>query len=153
MVGSTAHHAGAARLVVGSIAHHAAFCVGSIAHLDAAVGLASSNSCTYRACIRLVTRWPWHSLGKQLPVPHDTAPPVDQRVFLYMPYMHSESQVIHTDAVRLFSSLDRSENYDFELRHKAILDRFGRYPHRNAVLGRVSTPEELEFLKEPGSRF
>ena len=84
---------------------------------------------------------------------HDAALPVDQRVFLYMPYMHSESRVIHTDAVRLFSSLDRPENYDFELRHKAIIDRFGRYPHRNAVLGRVSTPEELEFLNEPGSRF
>ena len=70
-----------------------------------------------------------------------------------MPYMHSESRVIHTDAVRLFSSLDRPENYDFELRHKAILDRFGRYPHRNAVLGRVSTPEVLEFLEEPDSRF
>ncbi len=44
-------------------------------------------------------------------------------------------------------------NHDFELRHKAIIDRFGRYPHRNALLGRTSTPEELAFLKEPGASF
>ena len=44
-------------------------------------------------------------------------------------------------------------NHDFELRHKAIVDRFGRYPHRNEVLGRASTPEELEFLGQPGSAF
>jgi len=44
-------------------------------------------------------------------------------------------------------------NLDFERRHKAIIDRFGRYPHRNAVLGRASTPEELAFLSEPGSSF
>jgi uncharacterized protein (DUF924 family) len=43
--------------------------------------------------------------------------------------------------------------HDFELRHKAIVDRFGRYPHRNAILGRQSTAEELEFLKQPGSGF
>ena len=45
------------------------------------------------------------------------------------------------------------QTYDFELRHKAVIDRFGRYPHRNAVLSRQSTPEELEFLKQPGSSF
>ena len=44
-------------------------------------------------------------------------------------------------------------NLDFERRHKAIIDRFGRYPHRNAILGRTSTPEELAFLSEPGSSF
>jgi uncharacterized protein (DUF924 family) len=46
-----------------------------------------------------------------------------------------------------------ADNYDFELRHKAILDRFGRYPHRDSVLGRVPADEEIEFLKQPGSRF
>jgi len=76
-----------------------------------------------------------------------------QCAFLYIPYMHSESAVIHQEAVKLFSAEGLEENLDFELRHKIIIDRFGRYPHRNKVLGRESTPEEIEFLKEPGSGF
>lgn len=76
-----------------------------------------------------------------------------QRVFLYMPYMHSESRRVHVEAERLFSALGRPENLDFERRHKAIVDRFGRYPHRNQALGRASTAEELQFLTEPGSSF
>jgi uncharacterized protein (DUF924 family) len=75
-----------------------------------------------------------------------------QRNFLYMPYMHSESAVIHKEAVRVFSKAGEQQ-YDFELRHKAVIDRFGRYPHRNIILGRQSTPEEVEFLKQPGSTF
>ena len=75
------------------------------------------------------------------------------RVFLYMPYMHSESRVIHEVAERLFKENGPRSSYDFELRHKAIVDRFGRYPHRNALLGRRSTEEELAFLAEPGSGF
>lgn len=77
----------------------------------------------------------------------------DERVFLYMPYMHSESRVIHEVAERLFKENGPKGNYDFELRHKAIIDRFGRYPHRNAILGRQSTEDELTFLAEPGSGF
>ncbi len=77
----------------------------------------------------------------------------DQRVFLYMPYMHSESRAIHQVAERLFLEHTPQSNYEFELRHKAIIDRFGRYPHRNAALDRPSTTEELAFLTEPGSRF
>lgn len=76
-----------------------------------------------------------------------------QRAFLYLPYMHSESRAIHELAAPLFSLPGMESNLDFELRHKAIVDRFGRYPHRNAVLGRVSTDEEIEFLKTPGSSF
>lgn len=79
--------------------------------------------------------------------------PAERRTFLYLPYMHSESRLIHEVAVKLFSDPGLEENYRFELRHKEIIDRFGRYPHRNAVLGRVSTPEEIEFLKQPGSSF
>ena len=75
------------------------------------------------------------------------------RAFLYMPYMHSESAVIHEIAVALFSAPGMDGNLNFELRHKEIIDRFGRYPHRNAVLGRTSTPEEIEFLKMPGASF
>lgn len=79
-------------------------------------------------------------------------PPV-ARAFLLMPYMHSESAAIHVEAERLFREHAPADNYDFELRHKAIVDRFGRYPHRNAILGRASTPAESEFLKQPGSGF
>ena len=77
----------------------------------------------------------------------------EERVFMYLPYMHSESRVIHQVAEQLFRERTSPFNYDFELRHKAIIDRFGRYPHRNDVLGRQSTAEELEFLKQPGSSF
>ena len=79
--------------------------------------------------------------------------PTAQRVFAYMPYMHSESALIHEQALALFAQPGMENNLDFERRHKAIIDRFGRYPHRNAVLGRTSTPEELAFLSEPGSSF
>lgn len=76
-----------------------------------------------------------------------------QRAFLYMPYMHSESLAIHQTAVELFTRNGLAGNLDFEMKHKAIIERFGRYPHRNAVLDRTSTPEELIFLSEPGSLF
>ena len=76
-----------------------------------------------------------------------------QRSFLLLPYMHSESRQIHLVAEALYRESAPAENLDFELRHKAIIDRFGRYPHRNEILGRTSTPEELEFLAQPGSRF
>ena len=76
-----------------------------------------------------------------------------ERAFLYMPYMHSESAAIHALAVALFSQPGLEHNLDFELRHKAIIDRFGRYPHRNAVLGRASTAEEAAFLQTPGASF
>jgi uncharacterized protein (DUF924 family) len=77
----------------------------------------------------------------------------EQRMFMYMPYMHSESAVIHKQAEVLFSLPGAEYNYEFELKHKAIIDKFGRYPHRNAILNRVSTPEEVEFLKQPNSSF
>jgi uncharacterized protein (DUF924 family) len=61
--------------------------------------------------------------------------------------------VIHEEAVRLFTGNGVQSTLDFEYRHKAIIDRFGRYPHRNAILGRASTEAEIEFLKLPGSSF
>jgi len=76
-----------------------------------------------------------------------------ERTFLLMPYMHSESRLIHVQAEILFREFAPRENYEFELRHKAIVDRFGRYPHRNAVLGRTSSAEEAAFLRQPGSGF
>ena len=76
-----------------------------------------------------------------------------QRGFLYMPFMHSESPLIHRQAEKLFRAAGLADNLKFELRHKAIIDRFGRYPHRNELLGRASTAEELAFLAQPGSGF
>ena len=74
-----------------------------------------------------------------------------QRAFIYMPYMHSESKIIHELAVKLFSQQGMEQSLEFELQHKAIIDRFGRYPHRNKILGRTSTQEEKSFLKKPHS--
>ncbi len=76
-----------------------------------------------------------------------------KRAFLLMPYMHSESAYIHARALPLFDAPGLESNYRFEQHHKSIIDRFGRYPHRNAILGRESTAEELAFLEQPGSSF
>jgi uncharacterized protein (DUF924 family) len=76
-----------------------------------------------------------------------------QRTFLYMPFMHSEALNIHQIAVGLFSERGMESNLDYEIRHKEIIERFGRFPHRNEILGRTSTPAEIEFLKQPGSAF
>ena len=76
-----------------------------------------------------------------------------ERSFLYMPFMHSESKLIHEQALVLFEDLGNANNLDFERQHKAIIDRFGRYPHRNAILGRESSAEELAFLAQPNSSF
>jgi len=76
-----------------------------------------------------------------------------ERSFLYLPFMHSESLLIHEVAVQLYTENGLQNNLDFEFKHKAIIEQFGRYPHRNAILGRVSTPEEIEFLKQPNSGF
>ncbi len=83
----------------------------------------------------------------------DRTLPVQQRGFFYMPYMHSESARIHAAGIPLFQTPGMEGTLDYELKHKAIIDRFGRYPHRNEILGRPSTEEELEFLKQPGSSF
>ena len=76
-----------------------------------------------------------------------------QRAFMYMPYMHSESLVIHEIAVKLFDQPGLEGNLDFELKHKRIIEQFGRYPHRNRALGRESTAGEREFLQQPGAGF
>ena len=86
-----------------------------------------------------------------------------ERVFFYLPFEHSEDGQDQERSIELFQQLaaevpdEWRESFDFYLefavRHKTIIDRFGRFPHRNAILGRESTPEEIEFLKEPGSGF
>ena len=73
--------------------------------------------------------------------------------FLYMPYMHSESLAIHNVALNLYRKNGIESNYDYEVKHREIIEKYGRYPHRNGILGRASTSEELEFLNTPGSSF
>ncbi|MDP6969879.1 MAG: DUF924 family protein [Gammaproteobacteria bacterium] len=76
-----------------------------------------------------------------------------QKQFLYMPFMHSESLFIHQQAEILFNGLGEPYGSKHEALHKAIIERFGRYPHRNSILGRESTAEELRFLQQPDSSF
>ena len=77
----------------------------------------------------------------------------DQRMFLYLPFEHAEDRQSQARCVALTASLGDPEAQKWAEAHKAIVDRFGRFPHRNRVLGRISTPEEIEFLKEPDSSF
>ena len=77
---------------------------------------------------------------------------VDQRLFAYLPFEHSEELADQDLAVALFAGLTE-ELLGYALAHRRIIARFGRYPHRNAALGRASTAEELAFLDEPGSSF
>ena len=76
-----------------------------------------------------------------------------ERSFLYMPFMHSESVAAHEEAVQLYDQPGMELNLEFEMKHKVIIDRFGRYPHRNKILGRDSTTEEINFLTEKNSSF
>jgi uncharacterized protein (DUF924 family) len=76
-----------------------------------------------------------------------------ERNFLYMPFMHSESLAIHEVAVKLYLDNGVDSSIDFENQHKIIIERFGRYPHRNKILNRVSSNEEIEFLTQPNSSF
>ncbi|HEX8988121.1 MAG TPA: DUF924 family protein, partial [Rhodocyclaceae bacterium] len=86
-------------------------------------------------------------------------PPI-RRWFAFMPFMHSEALIEQERSVAAFDALRREAQdaafdsaYDYAVRHRDIVERFGRFPHRNAALGRPSTPAEEEFLKQPGSSF
>lgn len=84
---------------------------------------------------------------------------IDQRLsdqhrgFLYLPFMHSESQALQKISVELFSQPGLEKHLSSALRHQVIIEQFGRYPHRNEILGRASTAAELAFLQQPGSAF
>jgi uncharacterized protein (DUF924 family) len=89
-----------------------------------------------------------HAIDRELPE--------FQRTFLYMPFMHSENLEYQRRSVELFRGLgnsDPQDSADYAVRHMQIIERFGRFPHRNEVLGRRTTPEEAEFLTQPGSSF
>ena len=73
-----------------------------------------------------------------------------KRSALYMPYMHSESADVHEEGMKLFGSLNDDMGIKYMKSHKKIIDEFGRYPHRNEILGRKSTEEELKHIREHG---
>ena len=73
--------------------------------------------------------------------------PIDQRMFLYMPFMHSEVPANQQRSVSLFAALDIPELLRAAREHKKVIEKFGRFPHRNNVLGRTSTDDEIAFLK------
>lgn len=75
----------------------------------------------------------------------------DQRAFLYLPFMHSESLADQERSVALFRAAGLEKNLGFALGHRDIVQRFGRFPHRNRILGRDSSAEELEWLASPGA--
>jgi uncharacterized protein (DUF924 family) len=80
-----------------------------------------------------------------------------QRLFAYLPFEHSESLADQELALELFGKIRHEPGmdlaYDYAVKHWEVVRRFGRFPHRNAALGRPSTPEELEYLKQPGAGF
>jgi uncharacterized protein (DUF924 family) len=79
--------------------------------------------------------------------------PMIQRKFLYMPFMHSERLEDQNRCIELLTELGEPQGIDYAIRHRDILARFGRFPHRNGILGRESTAEEIEFLQQPNSSF
>lgn len=83
----------------------------------------------------------------------DTWAGKDVRLFLYLPFEHSEYPADQARSVALFTALGDQFYLDFAIAHRDIISRFGRFPHRNAVLGRASTAEEIAFLAQPGSSF
>lgn len=87
----------------------------------------------------------------------DLALPPVRRWFAYLPFEHAESREDQRESLRLFGLLRddpvAGQAWDWAARHADVIERFGRFPHRNAALGRASTPEEMAFLREPGSRF
>lgn len=78
---------------------------------------------------------------------------VDQRTFMYLPFEHSEDIVDQIYAVELFTEMGNERYLSYAVAHRKIIDRFGRFPHRNAVLGRANTPEEEEYLSDPDAGF
>lgn len=78
---------------------------------------------------------------------------VDERLFVYLPFEHSERLSDQDRSVALFEALGDKTYLDFARKHRDVISRFGRFPHRNSVLGRISTPEEVAFLESEGRGF
>ena len=80
----------------------------------------------------------------------EKAMPPERRAFLYMPLQHAEDRALQAESLRRFAEPGLEANLAFAREHAAVIERFGRFPTRNMALGRESTPEELEYLKQPG---
>lgn len=83
----------------------------------------------------------------------DQAVPEERRFIFYMPFEHAESMAEQDRAVELFTALGNANYLDYAQRHRSVIARFGRFPHRNPILGRENTPEETEYLAQPGAGF
>lgn len=83
----------------------------------------------------------------------DTEADVDKRIFLLMPLMHSEDRAIQVRSVELFETYGNAPSIDYAKRHFEVIDEFGRFPHRNEILGRKSTAKEKRYLKQPDAGF
>lgn len=113
----------------------------------------SRNLCREQACAFAQDGMALALAQEAIGQPHFNTLPMEWRRFIIMPFMHSESLMIHERYLPLFEQLNDATTLDFELRHKDIIDEFGRYPHRNEALGRESTSEEKAFLQQPNSSF
>lgn len=83
----------------------------------------------------------------------DQAVPEQRRFIFYMPFEHAESMAEQDRAVELFTALGNANYLDYAQRHRSVIARFGRFPHRNPILGRENTPEETAYLAQPGAGF
>lgn len=113
----------------------------------------SRNLCRGQACAFAQDGMALVLAQETIKQPYFNTLPTEWRKFTIMPFMHSESAAIHERYLPYFEQLQDEITLDVEHRHKDIIDRFGRYPHRNDTLNRESTPEEKEFLKQPNSSF
>jgi len=106
----------------------------------------------FGACVR--HRWPARQIAREaLARGFDRQVAEPLQAFFYLPFMHSEALEDQVLCTRLCARPGLENNHKFALEHQEIIERFGRFPHRNAILGRASTPEEIAFLKEPNSSF
>lgn len=113
----------------------------------------SRNLCREQACAFAQDGMALVLAQEAIQQPYFDTLPMQWRRFMIIPFMHSESALIHDRYLPLFKQLDDATTLDFEYRHKEIIDQFGRYPHRNEVLGRKSTEDEKAFLQQPNSSF
>jgi uncharacterized protein (DUF924 family) len=113
----------------------------------------SRNLCRKQACAFAQDGMALVLAQEAIQQPYFDTLPMQWRRFMIIPFMHSESALIHDRYLPLFKQLDDATTLDFEYRHKEIIDQFGRYPHRNEVLGRKSTKDEKAFLQQPNSSF
>lgn len=113
----------------------------------------SRNLCREQACAFAQDGMAVVLAQEAIQQPYFETLPKEWRRFTIMPFMHSESAAIHERYLPLFEQLDDPQTLDYEIRHKEIIDKFGRYPHRNETLDRESTDEEKTFLKQPNSSF